>query len=60
MGYLVLQRFQSDRKIHEAGSLVDFKDDAAALLVADGLIEKVKPAAKEKQPGKQSEESGKE
>jgi hypothetical protein len=41
MQYQVLERFQSDRKIYEAGSEVDFSDDAAAVFLADGLIEAI-------------------
>jgi hypothetical protein len=43
MNYLVLERFQSDRKIYTLGDIVEFDDDkTAAVLVADGLIEKIK------------------
>jgi hypothetical protein len=56
MNYLVLERFQSDRKIYNPDDVVDFDDETAAVLMADGLIELVdsKPEKTEKPETKKS------
>jgi hypothetical protein len=56
MNYLVLERFQNDRKIYNPDDIKDFDDETAAVLVADGLIELVesKPEKTEKPETKKS------